>query len=52
MVVPATNYAEKKTNEGSELRRIYDEAHFQKYLMVMKESNEKVRFFTPLSPTH
>ena len=41
--IPAKNFIERATNTGLELRRYYDEAHFQAYLKKMKKDNEKVR---------
>jgi hypothetical protein len=52
LFVPVENYYEKATNESSEARRYYDEAHFQAYLKKMKDDAEKVSFLYPISPNH
>jgi hypothetical protein len=52
LFIPATNFIEMATNAGSEVRRYYDESHFEKYLLVMKDNAEKVSFIYHLSPTH
>jgi hypothetical protein len=52
LFVPVENYYEKATNDSSEARRYYDEAHFQAYLKKMKDDTEKVSFLYTITPTH
>jgi hypothetical protein len=48
LFVPAGNYIEKRTNDSSETRRYYDEAHFQAYIRKIAE----VSLFYTITPTH
>jgi hypothetical protein len=52
LFVPTENFIEKATNAGSELRRYYDETHFEAYLKEMKDRNEKVSIIFKIIPNH